>query len=77
MNNKVSPGQEVDIKELLYGVAKTWRPVIGTGLICAALLGGYKASQTLAGQMDPEYAREQQEEYEDDLSVYELSLIHI
>lgn len=71
MNNKVSPGQEVDIKELLYGVAKAWRPVIGTGLVCAVLLGGYKASQTLAGQMDPEYAREQQEEYEDDLSVYE------
>ena len=56
MKNKVSAGQEVDIKELLYGVMKAWRPVLGLGLGCAVLLGGYKASQSLAGQMDAEYA---------------------
>ena len=58
MKNKVSAGQEVDIKELLYGVMKAWRPVLGLGLGCAVLLGGYKAS-------------EQQEQYEADLLVYE------
>lgn len=71
MKNKVSAGQEVDIKELLYGVMKAWRPVLGLGLGCAVLLGGYKASQSLAGQMDAEYASDQQEQYEADLLVYE------
>ena len=71
MNDKVSPRQEVDIKELLYGVLKSWRPIVGLGLGCAVLLGGYRASQSLAGQMDEEYAREQQEQYEADLLVYE------
>ena len=62
MNDKVSPRQEVDIKELLYGVLKSWRPIVGLGLGCAVLLGGYRASQSVAGQMDEEYAREQQEQ---------------
>ena len=54
MNDKVSPRQEVDIKELLYGVLKSWRPIVGLGLGCAVLLGGYRASQSVAGQMDEE-----------------------
>ncbi len=71
MKNRMSRGQEVDIKALLYGMLKAWRPILGLALGCAVLLGGYRASRSLADQKDGEYVSEQQEQYEADLLVYE------
>ena len=50
-----SRSQEVDIKELVYGILKEWRLLLGAGCICAAALGGYKAAGSLALSKSPEY----------------------
>lgn len=71
MDSRVGRDQEVDIKELLYGILKEWRLLLGVGCVCAAALGGYKAVKDLAVQMDPAYGAERAAEYEEALLLYE------
>lgn len=70
MDSRVGRDQEVDIKELLYGILKEWRLLLGVGCVCAAALGGYKAVKDLAVQMDPAYGAERAAEYEEALLLY-------
>ncbi len=71
MDSRVSRDQEVDIKELLYGILKEWRMLLGVGCVCAAALGGYKAAGDLILKMDSEYSAEKAAEYEEALLIYE------
>lgn len=71
MDSRVGRDQEVDIKELLYGILKEWRLLLGVGCVCAAALGGYKAAKDLAVQKDPAYGAERAAEYEEALLLYE------
>ncbi len=66
-----SRSQEVDIKELVYGILKEWRLLLGAGCICAAALGGYKAAGSLALSKSPEYEASKAAEYGEALLAYE------
>lgn len=71
MEKNTNYEQEIDLKDLMYVVAKKWRLVIGVALVLAVIMGVYKAGAVKLAS-DVEISAKEMETYESALNSYEL-----
>ncbi|MCI8725606.1 MAG: chain-length determining protein [Hungatella sp.] len=65
--------QEIDLKDLMFVVLRRWRSILVTAVVLAVLTGGFKIGQSLHQQSDPEFLKTAEEDYQKELSMYELN----
>lgn len=65
--------QEIDLKDLMFVVLRKWRPILLVAIVLAVLAGGYKIGKALSQQSDPEFLKEAEENYQKELSMYEMN----
>lgn len=65
--------QEIDLKDLMFVVLRKWRPILLVAIVLAVLAGGYKIGKALAQQSDPEFLQEAEDNYQKEVSMYEMN----
>lgn len=65
--------QEIDLKDLMFVVLRKWRSIILVAIVFAVLAGGYKIRQILSQQSDPAFLQKVEENYQKELSIYEMN----